>query len=258
MKIGYLMQDGVPDIRQKPLSGPAVHVVKIVRELQALGHQVTLLARFDSQIFTTDDLESFTPVLVKGIDRGPIRWFERIVRRIQHDFRMPYAALFESLRFASACRQEIPDCDLYYERMGWMGYGGGWRLIGLVSHSFWRSMETTYLSWKCLDWRLVACNALLSIWLMQQAVNRSSYIVATGNGWKQKFVEQWRVIPEKVSVIENGSEIVSLLDRDQLRCFMSEETASKPLTVVYVGAFEPWTGVPILLHAFAAAHVGEC
>jgi hypothetical protein len=39
MKIGYLMQAGVPDIRGLPLSGPANHVKYIFEELRNLGHE---------------------------------------------------------------------------------------------------------------------------------------------------------------------------------------------------------------------------
>ncbi len=35
MKIGYLLQTGVPDMHSQPLSGPALHVKHIFEELQA-------------------------------------------------------------------------------------------------------------------------------------------------------------------------------------------------------------------------------
>ena len=34
MKIGYLMQAGVPDIRQRPLSAPANHVWRVYKQLE--------------------------------------------------------------------------------------------------------------------------------------------------------------------------------------------------------------------------------
>jgi hypothetical protein len=48
---------------------------------------------------------------------------ERIVRRLQHDFRLPYLAIFENLRFAAACIRELNGIDLFYERFSWLGYG---------------------------------------------------------------------------------------------------------------------------------------
>ena len=40
MKIGYLLQSGVPDIRAQSLSGPALHVKHVFDELQKLGHDI--------------------------------------------------------------------------------------------------------------------------------------------------------------------------------------------------------------------------
>ena len=59
MKIGYLMQAGVPDMRQLPLSGPANHVKHVFNELHKLGHQVRLVAYMDGKIWQSDDLETF-------------------------------------------------------------------------------------------------------------------------------------------------------------------------------------------------------
>jgi hypothetical protein len=55
MKIGYLMQAGVPDIRQRPLSGPANHVWQVYKQLEALGHQMTLLAVLDGKIWLSTE-----------------------------------------------------------------------------------------------------------------------------------------------------------------------------------------------------------
>src|SRR5512138_180156 len=125
MKIGYLMEAGVPDIRSGASPGPTVHVRRVIEELGRLGHHVRLLAALDHRLWESDNLTDFVPVTVPPIDKGVLRLAERGVRRMQHDLKLPYAALFESLRFALACRQELRDYDLLYERMGWFGYGGG-------------------------------------------------------------------------------------------------------------------------------------
>ena len=136
MKIGYVMQEGGPDVRQLPLTGPANHVLKVFRELQRLGHDVRLLARWDNVIWRSGDLTTFEPVFVGGFDSGPLRLLERFVRGVQSRLKLPYLNFFESLRFAQACKQELGDRDVYYERMGWMGYGTGlrarWSKIPLI------------------------------------------------------------------------------------------------------------------------------
>ena len=92
MKIGYLMQAGVPDIRQFPLSGPANHVKQVFKNLVDLGHQLRLIVFLDGQIWKSDDLKFFEPVVVNWLDNLILRNFESVVRRIQFELKLPYAA----------------------------------------------------------------------------------------------------------------------------------------------------------------------
>lgn len=253
MKIGYLMQAGVPDVRRRPLSGPANHVKKVFDELKNLGHQLRLLAFKDRQIWKSDDLEVFEPVRVKFFDNLLVKNFESAVRRVQYELQLPYAAMFESLRFAQACRQELAGFDLFYERMGWVGYGGGlaarWLGVPLVFEVNGDHLHEMEL----LGNAPRGAQRWLSTMLMQMGVNQASFIIATGDGWRTKMIERWDVKPEKVEVIENGSEVVNLLKREQLRAFQNSTSRSEPVTVIYIGGFEAWHGVEILIRAIAQA-----
>ncbi len=253
MKIGYLLQTGVPDMHSQPLSGPALHVKHIFEELQGRGHQVRLLAHFGQRLWRSDDLRHYEPVTVRRMDRGPSRLGERAVRRIQHELRLPYAALFESTRFALACRQELAGYDLLYERMGWMGYAGGlaarWMQIPLileVNGDHLTELEAFGLAPQ-------GSQKWLSLRLMSRAARQATHTVATGEGWRHRFIERWGVNPATVSVIENGSEVVALLKREQLRAFQPLPTGDAPVTIAYVGGFEPWHGILIFLRAAAKA-----
>ncbi|MDT8306344.1 MAG: glycosyltransferase family 4 protein, partial [Anaerolineae bacterium] len=123
MRIAYLLEQDV-DVRQPPFDGPATHVREIVRALQRRGHEVRLLARLEGRLWRSDDLVTFEPVVVSLLDSGPLRWLESAVRRIQYGLQLPYAAFFESQRFARACQQELAGFDVLYERMSWFDYGG--------------------------------------------------------------------------------------------------------------------------------------
>ncbi len=254
MKIGYLMQEGGPDVRKLPLTGPANHVLKIYRELQAGGHEMRLLARYDGQILISADLERFEPVEVKKTDLGLRRQLESALRGIQSRLRIPYLNLFESLRFAEACRQELGDRDLFYERMGWMGYGAGLAaqrmhiplVLEVNNGDFITELERLGVAPQGFQrW--------LAIRLMQAAVGRGSHIVATGDGHRQRFIEWWQVDPSRVTTVENGSELVGLLSREQLASFCEQPNDQVAVTLVFVGAFEPWHGILILLAALARA-----
>ncbi|NWG13822.1 MAG: glycosyltransferase family 4 protein [Acidobacteria bacterium] len=252
MNIAYLMQEGGPDVREKPLSGPANHVWHVFKELQALGHNVRLLVQYHGRIWRSDDLECFEPVKIPRLDRGPLRELERLVRGIQSRLRLPYVNLFESLRFAQACCQGLADRDLLYERMGWMGYGGGLAARRLGIPLVMEANNGDFISE--LERRGVAPRGFqrwLAIELMRRAVRRASHVVATGQGHRERFIDFWRVEGTHVSVVENGSEVVDLLSRDRLRSFRADPAASDQVTIVFVGAFEPWHGILKLIPAMA-------
>jgi glycosyltransferase involved in cell wall biosynthesis len=253
MRIGYLMQAGVPDVRQGPLSGPANHVRQVVVALRKLGHKMLILAILGGRIWKSDDLEDFEPVDISWFDQGPLRLFESGIRRTQSELKLPYAALFESFHFALACRQALSGCDLFYERMGWMGYGGGlaarWLKIPLVlevNGDHLDEMEILGIPPRGLQ-------RFLSITIMKKAVQQASHVVATGDGWRGRIVERWGVSPCKVTVVENGSQFVDFLSRGQLRSFQPFDQLPLETTIIYIGGFEPWHGLDVLLRATTRA-----
>jgi len=247
MKIGYLLQQA-PEIRQPPFDGPATHVREVVRELAGLGHPVRLLARLQGQVYVADDLEHFRPVRVAAIDGGPLRLLERVIRRAQSALRLPYLNLFESLRFASACRQELQDADLLYERSSWMGFGGAmaarWLRKPLILE--YNGDPLHDLAARGLDPH--GLQGWLARRLSQAAVNQADHVIASGEGWKRQFMERWGFRLERVSTVENGSALVRMLARAQLRSFQAG-AGDGSVRLVYLGAFYPWHGVQILLRA---------
>lgn len=252
MKIGYLLQAGAPDLRANPFSGPSVHVRQVIEELRAMGHTVSLLVQWDEEIFYSRDLETFELVTVPSLDRGPFQLFERGVRRVQYELQLPYLALFESLRFAAACRQLLTDCDILYERMGWMAYGGSlagqWLRIPHVLE-----VNGDHLpELEALGIAPQGSQKWLSVTMTKYAIARTSYVVAAGEGWRSSFIKRWQVNPSKISVVENGSKIVDLLKREDLRSF-SDLPRQEPneVTVAYVGGFQAWHGLSILIKAVA-------
>jgi hypothetical protein len=109
MRIAFLTQAGVPDIRHNPLSGAANHVKQVFDAFHRQGHSVCILAQLSKEIWKSDDFQTFEPITVRGFSTCTVRFFESAVRRFQSELRLPYIALFDSLRFAQACRQELGD-----------------------------------------------------------------------------------------------------------------------------------------------------
>lgn len=251
MKIGYIMQQGV-EIRRPPFNGPANHVRHIVEEFERAGHQVRLLLRLDGVIWQSDNLRDFTPASIHSIDSGWLRWVERVVRRVQSTLKLPYLAFFESLRFALACRQTLGDFDLLYERIGWPYFGGaiaskmmGIPLILEDNGDPLHDLETKGMAPTGIQRRI-------SLFLMRWGIIRAAHIVSSGEGWRRQFIERWQVPQRSVTAIENGTTLVQTQQRENLRSFQPE-TPSEITTLVYVGGFYPWHGIPVLIPAFARA-----
>ena len=195
MKIGYLLQQGV-EIRKPPFDGPAIHVREVARELMCMGHQVRILTQLGRDIWRTDDLERFTLVPVAAMDAGTRRKMESAVRRVQYELRLPYAALFESTRFARACTDELQGFDLLYERMSWVSYGGALasrRLdIPLVLENngdHLADLEAKGIAPRGAQYRLSAT-------LMGRSVKQAAHVVVTGDGWRDAFIKRWEIEPE--------------------------------------------------------------
>jgi glycosyltransferase involved in cell wall biosynthesis len=263
MKIGYLMQAGAANMLVQPLSGPCNHVKHVCQELEALGHQVQILMNLDGQLWHSTDLEHYRPVNITHMERGVLKLLQRMVRRTQSTLQLPYAALFDALWFAQACSQLLGDCDLFYERMGWMGYGGALaarRLkIPLVIEVNGDHLDEMQM----LGVEPHGGQKWLSMHLMRWMTGQSAHVVTTGDGWRKRFVERWPVAPEAVSAIENGSELVTLLKREALRAFTDNTVnhtvnhtvnpINRDIRLVYVGGFETWHGISVLLRALARA-----
>lgn len=250
MKIGYIMQEGGPDVRQKPLTGPANHVLKVYKEFQALGHEMLFLARYSGVIWKSMDLEHFEPVTVNRWEQGLFRTFEKIVRGIQSRARIPYFNFFESMRFAEACALELSGCDLLYERMGWMGFAGGIAARRLNIPLILEANNGDFITE--LERLGVAPSGFqrwIAIRLMRSAAHRADHVVATGEGHRQRFISWYQIAPSRVTTVENGSDIVNILERDQLKVFRDSTSSPLRITLVFVGAFEPWHGIMILLPA---------
>jgi glycosyltransferase involved in cell wall biosynthesis len=247
------MEAGVPDVRARRPSGAANHVLQTVKELKALGHDVRLVACLERGIWTSDDLERYRPVWLPSLDAGANRLIERGIRRIQWQLRLPYFAFFDSQRFARACVQELFGFDVIYERMGWMGLGGSLAAARLgVPHVL--EVNGDLLPELAMNGMTPGpVQRAVSSRLMRQMIRRVSHTVATGEGWRARHIEQWHVPPETVSVVHNGTELVHLVGRHQLRAFREDSSDDRPLHVGFVGSFDPWQGLPLLLSAVATA-----
>lgn len=249
LKIGYLMGKG-EEIRHPPYNGPASHVRHVIAELTNRGHSVTSLSRIKGQLWAGESLTDFRPVVVKASDRGLARLIEKITRRTQSTLHIPYFAYFDNRRFAQACLQELSDCDIFLERMGWMMAGGTWaaRSLGIPILLEYNGNPLTDL--KLIHQAPEGIQLRIAVRLMKRTLQIADRVIATGDGWRKDCIKEWGVAPERVSVVENGTVLVDCLERLNLHSFRpAEESEALTPTLVYLGGFNAWHGLSVLFAA---------
>ena len=252
MDLGLLLQQ-TTELRQPPFDGPANHTRSVFLALRDLGHTVRLLARDGTEIWATEDFRHFRTIRVDAMEHGAGRWLERGVRRTQRGLRLPYANLFESRRLALAACEQLAGVDLIYERMSWMGWGGGWAASRLGCPLVIEYNGDPLLD---LDAHGIAPRGMqrkLSLALTRRSLRRAAHVVASGEGWRRQFIERWGFEAWRVTVVENGSALVQLLERGDLRSYAGAGPTDAPVRVLYLGGFQPWQGIPILLRALQRA-----
>lgn len=248
MKIGYLMQKG-EEIRKPPYNGPANHVRHIVQELEGRGHTVRILFRMNEELWLSEGLQQFRTVQAHRIDRSALRLIERLIRRTQSTFRLPYLGYFDSLRFTLACQQELCDCDIFLERMSWMMSGGVWaaRRLHIPLVLEYNGDPLADLEAKGIEPQ--GLQRRLAIRSMKAVIQSADRVIATGEGWRKNCIQKWGARPDRVVVVENGTDLVRILSRSQLRSFQPEDRNPRRCELVYLGGFYAWHGINVLLDA---------
>jgi len=176
---------------------------------------------------------------------------ERAIRRVQRQLGLPYLNLFESQRFARACQASLEDVDVILERLSWTGYGGNWAARRLGKPHV---IEYNGDPLHDLDAKGMAPSGVQrwgSIQLMRKTLHRTSKIVASGEGWHKQLVTRWGIPEAKVVTVQNGTGLLDLLHRRDLRCFDETIAMGSSVQFIYLGGFQPWQGVETLLSVFS-------
>ncbi len=212
MKISYIMQNGV-NIITPPFDGPAEHVRNVVFELKRLGHEVDVLIQLKKSYFLSHDLLHFEEIDPHKKDQKILLMVEKVIRRIQSTFHLPYFALFESLRFSRICRHYLPNTEIFLERISWMGYGGTFAKKSLKKPSV---IEFNGDPIHDLDAKKESPKGIqlrISKFLYRFVLRNTEKIIASGEGWRDNLVNNWQVPSDKIVTIENGTTLVDLLSR---------------------------------------------
>ncbi len=239
-------------MRKPPFDGPANHIHHVIKELKALGHSIKFIIGINQKIYLSTDLIQYELIKTPHLETGLLRFVERVLRKIQTILDLPYAGFFESRRFAQACIHHASEADLIFERLSWMGYGSVFAakqlaipLVIEYNGDPLHDLEAKQMAPKGLQ-------RILSTFLLRYTLNHANFLIASGNGWRENLVNKWKIPSKKIEVIENGTDLVSLLDSKDIKNFSQTELDStKSVKIVYLGGFYPWHGTNTLINSFA-------
>lgn len=243
MKIGYLAQLS-PDIRNPPFDGPANHIRHIIHEWRKLNHQVRFIGGINSIFWQSDDLYRF-----QRIENQQKNLLERSIRKTQTITHLPYLNYFESNHYSKIVLRYLANVDCLYERASWMSYGGL-----LASKKMNIPLILEFNGDPLQDLRSKGqhprgVQLAISSSLFRNTLAGATHLIASGQGWKNNLIEKWKISPQKISVVENGTILVNLLRRENLANFQ-ETSPDSQIKIAYLGGFYPWHGTKIAVKAF--------
>lgn len=250
MRIGYVMQNGVPDL--STVSGPQLHVAAVIDGMRQRGHAVRVVASQRGCLQWSDDLTEWRPAQSSFTHSPWFRTLERPLRRLQRAVRLPFIGLFDSIRFADAASRHLRGFDVIYERHGHMGYGGilAARRLGIPA-----VVELNGNILMEIDAQGIPMSPLQRAASRQVTVRTfraADRMVVVSPGLRDELVLRCGVAAGRVAVVGNGADI-DLFRRpvDAAAVRQQHGLGHGPL-VCFVGSFQVWHGVDLLVTAFSS------
>lgn len=257
LQVAYLFQSAGIDLAEdKALQ---VHMYYIVKGLQQAGHVVRWVVNISGRnVLCTDDVESAHAGNPDPENLANLGWFaskgfrliESAIRRIQVLLRLPYLALFDSLRMFVACRRELKDFDVLHERYNLCSIGGvlasrhlGIPLVLEVNADMLEEHEYIGRPYKGI-------RKIYAVWATKLCFHAAARIISVSSDLKEHLVRKWRLPPEKIVVLPNAADIDlfdQAMDPEQTR---RELALGKGPLVVFVGGFYCWHDVGLLVESF--------
>ena len=249
LKIGYAWQyAGWVD---HPPTATTLHVRAVVGTLQRRGHQVRMVTVIGGKPQWSDDLEHWHPIETSQ-GRGKVfRLFERVVRGLQSRLHLPYLKFFESYRFAGACAQAFAGCDLIYERFWLSAYGALMAGRSLRIPVFYEVNGDLVSEYQQLGIHLSRLQWAAAHFITRQMYLKAARVIAVTEQLREITTRRWRLPASKVSTVYNGAHVElfsGAADGKDVR--RQYDLGNDPL-VTFVGSFQPWHGLDLLVEAFA-------
>lgn len=249
LKIGYLMQADSTDMAVT--SGPQLHVKAAVEGFRRRGHRVRIVAIQQGKPVWSDGLELWCDCTFIFSKSPVFRAVEKPIRRVQTILGLPHLRLFDSYRFSDACVSALAGYDALYERFGFLSYGGliaarrlGIPIVYEVNGDLVEEFAVNRVPISMTQWRVIHG-------VTKQMFNRADHVVAVSETLKQGILERWGIPDTKVSVVPNGVDLDVIQGVSQEDASRARARTGGARSVIFVGGFQPWHGIDLLVEAFA-------
>ncbi len=234
------------------VSGPQLHIRAVVQGLARRKHQVRTLIPRNGQPLWSDDLANPEWHAARyGFSRS--KWFravERPVRRAQSQFRFPYINFFESLRFADAVCDALAASDLILERYSFLGYGGAFAAARLNIPLVLEINGDVAKELDVLGVQMSPLQRKASAQVTRRTLVAATGIVCVAPQIKQRLCDTLHLPPDKIAVIPNGADVELFAHAHDAAAVREKYQLEVRPTIIFVGSFQPWHGVDLLLDSF--------
>ena len=252
-RVAYAIQNvGGIDFSQD--IGDTVPVKQTLAGLRRFGHEVTCFMLKDRLIVGIDDIlhredEWYAPQSLAG---GRIfRFVESGIRRMQRVLKLPYFAFFDFYRFYEASYRCLGDYSLCHEHNGLFCGGAALASYRLGIPYVLTVSADPFLERDLLHKPLKGLHRFVAIQEARFTYRVARRIICVSEPAKQHLVKAWGVDAEKIVVMPNG------VDVGLMRPIEAPDTARSELglgdgpVVGFVGGFQPWHGLDLLIESIA-------
>jgi len=249
LRIGFVVQN--PGFDFDRTDAPVLQVRHIVTGLQNTGHSVQLMTlRSGRRVSVYDEHWHERTARVKWSKGAIFRIPESSIRRVQSTLKLPYFALFDSLRFADACVQELAQVQLIHERNALLSLGP---VIAsrLLRKPYILSVDAEpLLEMDFMEIPLASMQRSYLSWAARYAYQHTDAITCVSEPSKQHLVQNWGVPETKLYVLPNGVDTDIFAPHSNNAPSILEHLGNVPV-VMFVGGFWPWQDLSLLVHSFA-------
>ncbi len=252
LRIAYAIQN-VDGIDLTIDVGDGVPVKNALNGLRRRGHTVKLIRLRGRSVMEGEDFlrpESGRKMPLGATGSWPFLKAESAVRRLQRALRLPYFALFDSVRFYEACRRGLPAYDVCHEHHGVFGIGAGLACRRLGVPYVLTFSADQFLEMRIKGERFRGIHARLAAMETSMALRYASVVITVSEAARRNLVETWQVSPTKIEVLANGVDL-DLFGKEVDPAPIREKLGldGKPV-IVFVGGFQVWHGLDELLASF--------